>query len=330
MLEKKRNTVIPLWNKKMGCCRAFILHWAVTFISLLFILGGSISCGRQERTEPKTPKNSPPFVTSIRILPEQPNRESTLSLVIQSQDPDGDPVAYHYQWLRNNEEMIEEDNDTLKCDDLKKGDLIQVKVTPSDGKLRGEPLLSPPVKIPNTLPVIQEVRIEPRVAYVNDNLNVFAKGSDADGESVHYIYQWEKNGVVLSEGKNGTLQGGQFKKGDSIAVTVTPEDGESIGNPKKSEPIIISNSPPIIVSSPSNKISGSVYTYQVKANDPDNDFIIYNLKNAPKGMEINKETGLIRWQIGQGNHGTQSVEIEASDSEGAKSLQRYTLAIEFR
>jgi hypothetical protein len=330
MLEKKRETVIPLWSNKMGRCRAFILHRTVTFISLFFILGGSISCGRQERTEPKTQKNSPPSITSIKILPEQPNRESTLSLVIQSQDRDGDPVAYRYQWLKNNEEMIEENKDTLKCDDLKKGDLIQVKVTPSDGKVNGEPVLSPPVKIPKSPPVIQEVRVEPKMAYVNDNLKVFAKSSDADGESVHYAYQWEKNGVVLSEEKNETLQGGQFKKGDSIAVTVTPEDSESVGIPKKSEPIIISNSPPIIVSSPSNKISGGVYTYQVKANDPDNDLVIFNLKTAPKGMEINQETGLIRWQIGQGGHGTQSVEIEASDREGGKSLQRYTLAVEFR
>ncbi|MCJ7785530.1 MAG: Ig domain-containing protein, partial [Desulfobacterales bacterium] len=303
-------------------------------ISLFFILGGSISCGRQERTEPKTPKNSPPFITSIRILPEHPTRESILSLVIQSQDPDGDLVGYRYQWLKNNEEMRGEDKETLQCNDLKKGDLVQVKVTPFDGKVKGEPFLSPPAKIPNAPPVIQEVRIEPKVAYANDNLKVFVRTSDANEDSIHYTYQWEKSGeksgLILGEEKNETLQRGQFKKGDSIVVTVTPNDGESVGIPKKSEPIIISNSPPVIVSSPTNKIDGNIYTYQVKANDPDNDSVIFSLKTAPKGMQINKETSLIRWQIGKEDHGTQTIEIEASDSEGAKSFQRYTIAIEFR
>jgi hypothetical protein len=329
MSGKKRNIVIPLWNK-MGRYRAFILHRAITLISILFILGGNFSCGRQESIEANTPNNSPPFITSIRILPENPNQESILSLVIQSNNPDGNPIVYHYQWLKNNAEIIGGEKDTLKCNDFKKGDLIQVKVTPSDRKVNGEPFLSSPVKIPNSPPAIQEVRIEPKIAYANDDLKVFARGTDADGDSVNYTYQWEKNGVILTEEKKEALPRGQFKKRDSIVVTVTPDDSESVGIPKKSEPIIISNGPPIIVSSPSNKTDGNIYTYQVKANDPDNDAIIFGLKTAPKGMEINKETGLIRWEIRKEDKGKHSFEIEVSDDEGAKISQRHTLEIDFR
>lgn len=329
MLEKKRKIVIPLWNKGGQRCRPMILDRAIALIPILLILWGSSSCGRQEITEPKRPENSASFITSVRILPEHPTKGSILSLVIQSKDPGGKPVVYRYQWLRNNEEMAGEDKETLKCDGLNKGDLIQVRVTPSDGTANGEPFLSPSAKILNSLPVIQEVRIEPRLAG-NEDLKVFAKGSDADGDPVHYTYQWEKSGVILSEEKTEILERGKFRKGDSIAVVVTPSDGESTGMPKKSGPTLIPNSSPIIVSSPSNTISGSVYTYQVKADDPDHDPITFSLKTGPKGMEIDKETGLIRWQIGKGDRGTQTVEIEASDTEGAKSLQRYTLAIELR
>ena len=237
---------------------------------------------------------------------------------------------YRYQWIKNDEEMADENRNILKNEKFRKGDLLRVKVIPFDGKVEGRPFLSDPVRILNSPAVIQEVWIEPKSACANDNLKVLAKGSDADGDSVNYTYQWEKNGVILSEEKNEILERGHLKKGDSIVVTVTPNDGESIGIPKKSEPTTISNSPPIIVSSPTNKIDGNIYTYQVKANHPDNDPVIFSLKTAPKGMEINKETGLIRWQIGKGDQGTQSIEIEASDSEGAKSIQRYTLSIEFR
>ena len=301
---------------------------SLVFIVALFSFMINLSCDNSGDSKPKA--NSPPVITSVNIMPQTPSIQAELNAVVQCHDPDHDPVTNHYQWVRNGEEVPGENTYTLRNGKLKKGDLIQVKVTPSDGKVNGTPTFSPAVKVLNSPPMIDEVRIEPRVPYANDNLKVLVQVIDADGDSIHYTYQWEKSGLLLGEEKNETLQRGQFKKGDSIVVTVTPNDGESIGIPKKSEPTTISNSPPIIVSSPTNKIDGNIYTYQVKANDPDNDSIIFSLKTAPKGMEINKETGLIRWQIGKGDQGTQSIEIEASDSEGAKSIQRYTLSIEFR
>jgi hypothetical protein len=68
----------------------------------------------------------------------------------------------------------------------------------------------------------------------------------------------------------------------------------------------------------------------VKAEDPDNDPIIFALKTAPKGMDINKETGLIQWEVSKGDQGDHLIEIEATDPEGAKSLQRFTLSFEFK
>lgn len=297
-------------------------------IVALFSFMINLSCYNSEDLKPKT--NSPPVITSVNILRETPYIQAELNAVVQCQDPDHDPVTNHYQWVKNGEDILGENTYILRNGKLRKGDLIQVRVTPSDGKVTGTPVLSAPVKVLNSPPVIQEVRIEPRVPYANDNLKALVQGSDADGDSVRFTYQWEKSGVILSEEKNETLQRGQFKKGDSIVVVVTPDDGESTGIPKKSEPIIISNRPPVIVSSPSNKTDGNIYTYQVKANDPDNDPIIFTLKTAPKGMEIDKESGLIRWEIRKGDQGTQPIEIEASDSMGAKSFQKYTLSIEVR
>lgn len=324
---KKKGLSIFSFNK-VALTRIWLIIEKLMLLALLCSLAGILSCGEEKGAEFKT--NSPPVITSVNVLPANPHKETELNVLIQSQDPDSDPINYHYQWLKNNEEIVGSDRATLKCNDFKKDDVIQVKVTPFDGKADGKPFLSPPVKIANSQPAIQEVRIEPRVAYANDNLKVFVKGSDVDGDLIAYSYQWEKKGVILSEEKKNILETGQFKKGDWIAVTVIPDDGETSGGPKKSDPITIVNSPPIITSSPPNKTDGNIYTYQVKANDPDNNAILFGLKTAPKGMEINKETGLIRWEIHQGDRGTQLIEIEASDSEGAKSIQRYTLSIEFR
>jgi hypothetical protein len=251
-------------------------------------------------------------------------------LSIQSKDPDGDPITYQYQWIRNDEEILGENKNTLKSGNFKKGELIQVRVTPSDGKVNGTPFLSIIVKILNSPPVIQEVRIEPKVAYVTDHLKTYVKSSDPDGDFIYYTYHWEKNGVVLNEERGETLERGQFKKGDSIAVMVTPDDRETLGPPKKSENLIISNSPPIILSSPPTSVEKTTYIYQVRGNDPDDDPMTFILKSGPKGMEMDKKTGLIKWEIRKEDKGDHSVEIEVSDDAGAKSIQRYTLTINFK
>jgi hypothetical protein len=330
MWIRRKDIFIPLCNKLKSYREFSPLQFIIAFIFTSLFFAGSLSCGRQEAAETTLPKNSPPRIISVKILPESPNTQSVFNLLIESYDPDYDRVLYHYQWLKNDEEITGENREILRGIHLKKGDLIRVKVTPSDGKINGETFLAPPVKIINSPQVIEEVRIEPKIAYANCDLKAFVKSHDADGDSMNYSYKWEKNGVVLSEENTDVFTRGRFKKGDTIAVTVTANDVESIGMPKKSEPVTIANSPPIITSSPPNKTNGNIYTYQVTANDPDNDPIIFALKTAPKGMEIDKETGLIRWEIRKEDQGTQSIEIQASDSGGSKSFQRYTLAIEFR
>ncbi len=315
--------------KHDGLCSVIkaIAFWA--FLTSFFLI---FSCEKQKEVEFKSNIriNTPPLITSVIIVPKNPNKESELGLAIRSQDPDGDPVTYHYQWIKNNEEIPDENKNILISGKFKKGDFIQVKVIPLDGKGAGKPFLSDPMKIRNSEPVICEVLIEPKMAYANDSLRVNIKGDDIDGDSIDYTYRWEKNGVVLTEDRTEVLEKGRFKKGDLIAVTVTPHDGEGQGISKKSGPVTILNSPPIILSSPPTSIEGNDYIYQVKAYDPDNDSLSFALKSAPKGMEIDKETGLIRWIIQWKDRGTHSIEIEASDKEGAKSFQRFVLNVEIR
>jgi len=302
-------------------------------LSLLLIpalLLGLLSCGRSEKAEPKVKANSPPVITSITLLPERPTYGSDLTVNVQSQDPDRDNVTYRYQWMRNDEEMVGEDSYILKSGKFHKGDLIRVVVAPHDGKVEGKSVSSAPRRIMNTPPIIQEVRIEPKLASRRDPLKVHVKGFDADGDSVYYIYRWERNGAVLKEEEKEILDQSRFEKGDSITVIVTPDDRESLGTPKKSESVLISNSPPIIISSPPTSIEGTRYLYEVKAIDADKDLITFTLKSGPKGMEIDKQNGLIQWEIRKEDKGTYTIEIEASDSEGAKSIQQYTLAVEYK
>ncbi len=303
---------------------------SVIFLLVLISLAGILSCGNEKGGVSKSKANSPPLITTVNILPEKPTQESELNLFIQSKDPEGDSVTYQFEWIRNEKEIVGENNNSLKKGSFKKGDLIQARVTPSDGKVNGKPFLSSPVKILNSPPAVKEIVIEPKVAYVTDRLKATVKSFDLDGDYIYHTYQWVKNGVVLNDEEEEFLERGQFKKGDSLVVIITPDDREVLGAPKKSEPIIISNSPPIIVSSPPTSVEKSTYNYQVRANDPDNDPFTFTLKVGPKGMEMDKKTGLIKWEIRKEDKGNHSVEIEVSDDSGAKSIQRYTLTIDFK
>jgi hypothetical protein len=327
-IERSYTSIRSFKKIKEGGFGSVIKAIASCTILISFFL--NFSCEREKEVvvQPQVRTNRPPFITTVTIIPQSPNKGNDLDLIIQSQDPDGDPVTYHYQWIKNNEEILGEDKNILKIGNFKKGDLIQVKVTPSDGKTEGRPFLSDPVKILNSPPVIQELWIEPKMVYANDPIRVHIKSNDFDGDSIYYTYRWEKNGVVLTEERAEVLEAGRFKKGDLIIITVTPDDRESQGPSIRSQPIMILNSPPVIVSSPPTSVKENDYIYQVKAYDPDNDPISFALKSGPKGMEIDKDTGLIRWAIRGQDRGTHSIEIEASDKEGARSFQRFALNVE--
>jgi len=293
-------------------------------------IGFLFSCEKSSTIEPKSNPNTPPFITSVALFPERPNNKSDLNLSVTSKDLDGDPVTYRYQWLKNDEEIRSENRNFLKSVSFNKHDQIRVRVTPSDGKADGPPFLSSSVVILNGPPEVQEAWIEPRRATAGDDLRAHAKGFDPDGDFVYYSYRWEKNGEVLPEEKKPVLEKGRFKKGDSISVVVIPDDRETEGSPKRSEPIVISNSPPIILSSPPDTLERTVYKYQVEANDPDQDPVTFALKSAPKGMRVDRDTGLIHWEVGKEDRGTYPIEIEAADKEGGRSVQRFTLIIDFK
>ena len=302
----------------------------VFVVAGIFLIGAAFSCGKQQAAESPPKKNSPPVVASVQILPAKPTVKNDLSLLVQCQDPDGDPITYEYQWLRNDEEISGENKSVLATAGFRKGDFFRVKVVADDGKEKGQPFLSPAVRMVNSPPVIQEVRVEPSVLHVQDHPKVSVKGEDKDGDSVYYTYQWEINGNPVPEERGEKLERAPLKKGDLITVLVTPDDRETLGTPKKSGPVRVDNSPPVIVSSPPTSPEGNIYLYPVQVDDPDQDPITFTLQQGARGMTIDAKTGLLRWEIRPEDKGVHTLVIEASDNEGAKSIQRYSLGVDFK
>jgi hypothetical protein len=86
------------------------------------------------------------------------------------------------------------------------------------------------------------------------------------------------------------------------------------------------NTPPLVISTPNTRGAvGQFYTYTAVAKDAENDAITYSLARRPSGMEIDPSTGVISWT--PSFTGSYEIQVQARDSQGANSLQTYTIVV---
>lgn len=87
------------------------------------------------------------------------------------------------------------------------------------------------------------------------------------------------------------------------------------------------NTAPTIVSSPvTSGIAGSVYHYQVTAEDNDpGDKLTYRLGIAPHGMQIDSDSGLISWTPGSATQA--DVDVQVTDRAGLLDRQIYLISV---
>ncbi|MCL4491600.1 MAG: cadherin repeat domain-containing protein [Nitrospirae bacterium] len=145
-----------------------------------------------------------------------------------------------------------------------------------------------------------------------DTVTVVASG----GEGADFKYEWTKNSEPAGNGDS--LSG--FKRGDKIAVKITPFDGKNYGQPKTLT-TEIKNSTPKVVEGKQIDFDGKILTAQVKAIDPDGDALSYSLMDAPpQGMAIDQASGIIKWEVPKEFHGKQKIKVKISDGHGAEVL----------
>ncbi len=98
---------------------------------------------------------------------------------------------------------------------------------------------------PNTAPVATSVSLTPSDAGTDDTLTATVATFDADGHDVTVSYAWVVNGSPIGE-TGETLDGALwFDKGDEVAVTVTPNDGQDDGTSLTSAVVTIANTAPV-------------------------------------------------------------------------------------
>lgn len=262
-------------------------------------------------------------IVAVRVFPEGPTPQSTLEAHVRFSGGQSVPVIY--QWLRNDVPIPGAIGPTLGSEDLRKGDLISLHVRVAQSG--GEGVKSDAVVVGNTAPVGEWVGITPNPANSSSTLEAVVQAKDRDQDQLIYAYRWSVNGETVVGQDSPSLDKRCFRRGDRVQASATPFDGTEWGKETISQPVVIKNSPPMIVSMPPERLASTNYRYEVKAEDADGDSLRFSLQgNVPPGMKIDAETGVVEWQmVIPTEAATWEYGVSVADSEGLKVTQKITL-----
>ncbi len=174
----------------------------------------------------------------------------------------------------------------------------------------------------NSPPQITRVKIMPEVFKPGDTLYIEAEANDPDGDEVTIFYEWHKNGELVSTEREIKSH---VKRGDNLFIKLRPFDGKDYGKEVTLKRDIL-NVPPVIEDHRDYHFDGNLFTYQVKAYDPDGDDLKYSIKTGPVGMTIDS-TGLIRWNVPPEYKDKTRIIVSVTDGHGGEALQAFNVEI---
>lgn len=271
--------------------------------------------------------NQPPTITSAKILNEPIQLNGPVGVQVDAQDPEREAISFLYQWYVDNTALAGQTHATLPADLLRRGQSVFVEITPTDGANNGQSHRTKVAVVGNTSPKVMAVSLTPQAARGGDKIEAAVEASDPDHDRVDLTYKWYRNETAIKEGEESFLDTTGFVVRDKIMVEVTAHDPAGTRNSLKSEPLVLGNSAPRIVSTPPISDAQGHFDYAVKAMDPDGDRVNYYLEAAPIGMSINETSGHILWQIPSDQEGIFHIKVAAKDGYGGMATQEFDLTL---
>lgn len=286
-----------------------------TVLAIFFTVCLGFSCSSEKPVTTVT-KGSLPIggETGAPYALEISPNGATLKSALQLTSRGFDLSIAKTEWLVNGRPYATSMPTQFVGTDAAKGDSIQARAV-----IQGREVLSNSVRILNTPPEITSVKFVPEIIKYGDALGIEAVGSDVDGDSITFLYEWTVNGEPAGNGKSIESV---LKRSDKIRVKVTPADGEANGR----SVILnreIANWPPVIIEHKEFSFDGSVYTYQVKASDADGDTLTYSVESPLNGLTIDSSTGLLKWVAPPDFKGEKNITVVVTDGHGGNV--KYTL-----
>ncbi len=184
-------------------------------------------------TQNVTGTNATPVEGSVSLAPLIPKTDQTVTASPAGfREPDGEPLTYHYRWLRNGTTIAGATSPTLNLSQAgagDRGDAIRVEVHATDPGGRASDPVAATVTVANTAPAAGTVSVRPSAPSSDEIVSARPTGfADNDGDAVSYLYQWFVNGAAIGDATGRTLdlsEPGHGDPGDRVEVAVTALDG---------------------------------------------------------------------------------------------------------
>ncbi|MDT8302515.1 MAG: Ig-like domain-containing protein [Sedimentisphaerales bacterium] len=254
-------------------------------------------------------------------------------------DPDSDPLSYIMVSVTSHGSLRGDiPNLTYTPDNNFNGsDSFSFKV--NDGIVDSHPAtVSITISSVNDPPVARDDAIvipEDTPAVKTD---VLANDTDIDNKG-RDLYLDTLTVTAVTHGKNGSVTinpdgtlsyspNANFYGSDEFTYTVRDNKGDT-DTAKVNVTVNMANDAPVIISAPEITANvGILYTYEVKASDPDlNDTLTYSLITKPADMTINPATGLIEWTPAQVGENEVAVKVADSNSVPTTDTQSFTIMV---
>jgi hypothetical protein len=252
----------------------------------------------------------------LALLPVAPTAEDDLRLEITQ-----GKAEVEINWRRNGN-PLDQHKGILATGNFAKGDVVTVTVMDEGGERQAS------VSIRNTPPRVTGVQFSPGVFHRGVDIAAEVSGLDSDRDEISYRFTWSVNGKESSFERERTLLGDRFIRGDVLAVTVTPFDGETDGEAYRSSDLPVPNAPPVITTSPPAQFQADFFSYAVGAEDVDGDVLTFSLEESPTGMTIDSQSGEIVWRISPGTFGENRIRVVVQDTIGARAIQDFVLNLQ--
>ncbi len=250
-------------------------------------------------------RNRLPTAPEVSLLPAQPHTQDDLAAALSTPatDADGDTLTYEWSWtVDDGNGTVNAGNGTPDIDeaDTVRGQVWTVAVAATDGYGWGPPATAS-VTIQNTAPALTEIHFEPEDALAYDDLICVAEGSDLDGDTVNFIYEWTVDGDVVDGETSDTLDASYYGIHEEIVCMATPHDGDLVG-PPDSVAVTFLNTPPTatvnLTANPSPATVNSTLSCATTTHDDDGDTVTVTRYWTRNGTTIPSQTGT---SLGAGN-----------------------------
>ena len=188
------------------------------------------------------PPNQPPTAPAVVLTPEAPTIWDPVTCQIEffSTDPDGDPIAYRFEWHRDGLPVPEATGTFVTVELTEAGEVWRCTVTPNDGQVDGPAGWAEETILdggdPPTLPVLE---IQPAAPTVDDDLScvITQPSVDPDGGEISYTFEWFLDGGLFST-DDAEVDSADTQEGDEWMCQVEAWDLWSSSGPATATVVI--------------------------------------------------------------------------------------------